>query len=153
RAAAALLVRHRPAWCHEHTSHAAVLSDAFGYAGEGSVTNGPREVGPRARRRGGLILGARSRLSLSGMSGPIAGESMTVHVELAIAGKRARYDLALPRGPTRPVRMLPVIREVAEGVLGRAIADVEARGEAISCKPGCTWCCEQLIPISETEAR
>jgi Fe-S-cluster containining protein len=45
-----------------------------------------------------------------------------------------------------------VFRELAETLIGRGVARVEAQGKSISCKRGCSACCSQLVPISPAEA-
>lgn len=75
-----------------------------------------------------------------------------MRIELAIAGERVQKELAIPRGPTRPLRMLPVFQAVADEVLLRATRATEAEGKTISCRLGCAACCRQIIPVSETEA-
>lgn len=74
--------------------------------------------------------------------------TVTGNLELSIAGKRLQLELSVPRGPTRPVRLLAHFRALADTVV-----DIACEGKSISCTKGCGACCRQLVPISAVEAR
>jgi Fe-S-cluster containining protein len=57
----------------------------------------------------------------------------------------------VPAEGAKPRHMLPMLRDVTEEVVARAVARSEAQGRPISCKAGCGACCRQLVPLSQTE--
>jgi len=78
-------------------------------------------------------------------------EEVRVTLQLSIAGSRVEAEAYVPRGPTRPLRMLPVFQHMADALVDRVARSAELNGLTISCKAGCGACCRQLVPISETE--
>ena len=44
-------------------------------------------------------------------------------MELSIGGHPVAVEALVPAGPTRPRHMLPLFRELANAVVGRAVAD------------------------------
>jgi Fe-S-cluster containining protein len=67
-------------------------------------------------------------------------------------GESITEEVEVPAGPTTTRRMLPLFRSLAETLIDRAVARVEAEGKSISCRRGCSACCQQLVPISPAEA-
>jgi Fe-S-cluster containining protein len=55
-------------------------------------------------------------------------------------------------GPTRVRELLPLAREIAEGVVAIALAHSAAEGNSVSCRAGCAACCRQVVPIAPLEA-
>jgi Fe-S-cluster containining protein len=80
------------------------------------------------------------------------GDQITGTVELKVAGRPLRVQMQVPVGPTRPGKLLPLFRSVANAVVDVASKAVEAQGATISCTKGCGACCRQLVPISGIEA-
>ena len=62
-----------------------------------------------------------------------------------------RLSAEVPAEGARPRHVLPMLRDLTEEVVGRAVAASEAQGRSISCKAGCGACCRQLVPLSQTE--
>lgn len=80
-------------------------------------------------------------------------QTLTANLSLKIAGEPLNLTLEAPKGPTRPIRMLPVFRAVCGSVVDWTVRRIEREGRSISCKAGCGACCRQMVPISKTEAR
>jgi Fe-S-cluster containining protein len=70
-----------------------------------------------------------------------------VNVEIQIRGQSIKAAVDLPAEPIRPVDLLRVIQGFSD-----AIVSATAAGQHVTCKKGCSACCYQVIPISETEA-
>ncbi len=62
-----------------------------------------------------------------------------------------RLSAEVPAEGARPRHVLPMLRDLTEEVVGRAVVASEAEGRPISCKAGCGACCRQLVPLSQTE--
>jgi Fe-S-cluster containining protein len=80
------------------------------------------------------------------------GETGTLTVELDISSTHWLTQIIVPAGPARMVQLLPVIRRLAETVVGLGVRAAEAHGKKVSCKAGCGACCRQLVPIGSVEA-
>jgi Fe-S-cluster containining protein len=80
------------------------------------------------------------------------GDVTVLDVTLSIAGEAVPLTMPVPKGPTRPRRLLPVLRMLAEEIVDRGVARAHEEGETITCKAGCGACCRQLVPISKAEA-
>jgi Fe-S-cluster containining protein len=74
-------------------------------------------------------------------------------LDLVAGAARIRGEVRVTTGPTTPADLLPVIRSLAEALVGSAVEAARAQGHAISCEKGCGVCCRQLVPIPPTEAR
>jgi Fe-S-cluster containining protein len=74
-------------------------------------------------------------------------------VEIPFGEQSFRAELRLPAGPTRPTRLLPLFRGLADAFVGMAQESVAASGKTISCTKGCAACCRTLVPVAEVEAR
>jgi len=76
--------------------------------------------------------------------------------------RRIRLPLAVPGAPTEPIDwpagpaslldLLPSVYAVSNATSKAAVAEAVADGKAISCKPGCSACCRQLVAVSHVEA-
>lgn len=55
-------------------------------------------------------------------------------------------------GPTRVLEVLPLAREIADGVTAIALDHARAAGESVSCKAGCAACCRHIVPLAPAEA-
>ena len=78
--------------------------------------------------------------------------TVAVNAEITIGGGSIEMEMALPADTVPLRRMLPVISMAADQFVEIGIAASRNKGEAVSCKKGCSACCRQLVPISETEA-
>jgi Fe-S-cluster containining protein len=79
-------------------------------------------------------------------------DTRPVSVTLRMTRDAVTVRAEVPRGPSRPIRYLPLFRAIADAVVERAEHAAEKAGRSISCKAGCGACCRQLVPISATEA-
>ena len=79
-------------------------------------------------------------------------DAMMSRLTLAIGGRPVKVEAMVPARPTRPHLMLSLFRELANAIVGAAVASAADRGEAISCSAGCGACCRQLVPITPPEA-
>jgi Fe-S-cluster containining protein len=80
-------------------------------------------------------------------------ESVTADVTLSGPDWQLRAKMTVPAGPARLIELLPLVRSLADSVVGAAAGAAEEQGQAVSCKKGCGACCRQLVPIAEVEAR
>lgn len=80
-------------------------------------------------------------------------ETVTATAQVSVGGWVLNARLSVPTAPTSLRTMLPVVQQLADGMVGLAVRSVEEQGKKISCKAGCGACCRQLVPISEVEAR
>ena len=55
-------------------------------------------------------------------------------------------------GPTKVMELLPLAREISEGITAIVIEHERAEGWNVSCRAGCGACCAQLVPIAPAEA-
>jgi Fe-S-cluster containining protein len=83
---------------------------------------------------------------------PAKPAAMMSRLTLAIGGRKVEVEAMVPARPTRPHLMLSLFRELANAVVGAAVASVADQGEAISCRASCGACCRQLVPITLPEA-
>ena len=82
-----------------------------------------------------------------------AGELIPVTVRYRVLGEVVETTAPLPRRPLRPDELLPLLWEIDNTVVDRAIADSEANGKPISCCRGCSACCRaQPVPVTPAEA-
>jgi hypothetical protein len=55
-------------------------------------------------------------------------------------------------GPTKVMELLPLAREISEGITAIVIEHERSEGRNVSCRAGCGACCVQLVPIAPAEA-
>jgi Fe-S-cluster containining protein len=81
------------------------------------------------------------------------GEWHPLRLHFRLSGADRHIDLSVPVGPRRLVELLPVARQLSDG-LTAAVLDIErAAGRESSCRSGCGSCCRQLVAISYVEAQ
>ncbi len=74
-------------------------------------------------------------------------------VTLRILGETVSLDAPEARGTARPDEILPFFYRMDDAAIGIAVRRVEARGEAVSCRKGCSACCRaQPVPVTPPEA-
>ena len=73
--------------------------------------------------------------------------------KLSWQGRELSASVTLPSEPVSPRRLLPMVQNFTNALVGMGENFVESAGETVSCKAGCGACCRQLVPVSETEAR
>lgn len=89
----------------------------------------------------------------SDSAGATAGREVTARVTLNLGGEAVEMSISVPDAMVDPVRMLPVFRAIAHGIVDTAVEQEVKAGREVSCKAGCGACCRQLVPVSELEAR
>jgi hypothetical protein len=76
-----------------------------------------------------------------------------VRIDLKVYGEPLTVVGEAPTGPVRMDETLPLLREMDNAVIDRAVARVEAAGEKVSCARGCSACCRaQPVPVTPAEA-
>src|SRR5688572_4748199 len=82
----------------------------------------------------------------------MAERRVTVRSEIMIGGGSIEIETALPADPVPLRRMLPVISMATDQFVEIGVEVSHNEGESVSCRKGCSACCRQLVPISESEA-
>jgi Fe-S-cluster containining protein len=82
----------------------------------------------------------------------VADGTVTVNSEITIGGDSVEIEMELPAHAVPLRRMLPVISMATDQFVEIGVAASRNQGESVSCRKGCSACCRQLVPISETEA-
>lgn len=73
-------------------------------------------------------------------------------LHLHVLGEDHELSARARVGPTRVTEVLPLAREIADGLVRIALEKSAAEGQEVSCRKGCTSCCHQLVPLSPAEA-
>jgi Fe-S-cluster containining protein len=68
-------------------------------------------------------------------------------------GLEMQARVHVPLGPTRAADLLPLARSLSDAIVSHTCRAIAEAGAAISCKKGCGACCDNLVAISEMEAR
>jgi Fe-S-cluster containining protein len=78
---------------------------------------------------------------------------VTASFKIGWHGRELSASVSIPVEPISPRRLLPMIQQFTNSLVGMGESLVKDAGETVSCKAGCGACCRQLVPVSETEAR
>jgi Fe-S-cluster containining protein len=82
-----------------------------------------------------------------------ARDLIPVTVRYRVLGEAVETTVPLPRRPMRPDELLPLLWEIDNTAVDRAIAHSETAGKPISCCCGCSACCRaQPVPVTPAEA-
>lgn len=74
-------------------------------------------------------------------------------VTLRILGETVSLDAPAAAGAARPDQALPFFYRLDDAAIGAAVRRAEARGNAVSCRKGCSACCRaQPVPVTPPEA-
>lgn len=79
-------------------------------------------------------------------------EWVTGRVTLRIGGAPLDLEMTVPAQPVKPHRMLPIFHKMSDAFADIGVQAAEHSGDSVTCKPGCTACCHQAVPVSEAEA-
>lgn len=79
-------------------------------------------------------------------------EWITGQITLSLNGSKIEMEMTVPAKPVKPTRMLPIFQAMTSSFVEAGVADIRADGKEISCKAGCGACCNQAVPLAETEA-
>ena len=78
--------------------------------------------------------------------------TVTGRIDFKIAGEPVEIEMTVPADPVPLSRMLPVLSMATDRFVEVGVQASRSNGESVSCRKGCSACCRQLVPISETEA-
>jgi len=77
----------------------------------------------------------------------------TVRIELRVLGETVAVTAAQPPARGRLDELLPLFRAIDDAVVELAVRRAEAAGNTVSCRKGCSACCEaQPVPVTPPEA-
>jgi Fe-S-cluster containining protein len=82
-----------------------------------------------------------------------AGRVVSAELRLKIEGEAVTVSAPLPESQMRLDQALPLLQQIDNVVVDRAVSKSEAAGRPISCCRGCSACCRaQPVPITPPEA-
>src|SRR5262245_54771990 len=87
------------------------------------------------------------------MSNGNTSDAVTADVAFEGDGWKFETKVRVPRGPMAADDLLPLARALTGALLDVAVQTTEKGGERISCGKGCAYCCRQMVPVAEVEAR
>jgi Fe-S-cluster containining protein len=95
------------------------------------------------------LQGTRRRESTDG-GGETTSDLLKLHIHRSDGDHEvtARYRI----GPTKVMELLPLAREISDGITAIVIGQERSEGRNVSCRAGCGACCVQLVPIAPAEA-
>jgi Fe-S-cluster containining protein len=73
-------------------------------------------------------------------------------LHLHVLGEDHEISARARVGRAGVMELLPLARQISEGVSRIALDHARSGGESITCKAGCAACCRMLIPIAPAEA-
>lgn len=76
-----------------------------------------------------------------------------VHFRLRIDDEEIEAEMSVPAEQVSAKDLLPVLRQLADGLVQIGVSRAAEAGRNVSCGPGCGACCRQMVPISEVEAQ
>ncbi len=82
-----------------------------------------------------------------------AAETVTAKVKISGPDWDLQTTVSVPQGPTTVRDILPLAQSFSDAVVNAVVKTNEENGQKISCTKGCGACCQQLVPVTETEAR
>jgi Fe-S-cluster containining protein len=79
--------------------------------------------------------------------------TLSAKLRLRIGGESLEITAAVPEGQVRLDEVLPLLRQIDDVAVDRAVQASEAAGRPISCCRGCSACCRaQPVPVTPAEA-
>ena len=89
------------------------------------------------------------------MSVDPAAKSDTVSATFTISDEsfNCSFRVTLPAGSATLADLLPIARSLSDAIVQATTTTVEQAGEKISCGSGCGACCNNLIAVSQVEAK
>lgn len=61
--------------------------------------------------------------------------------------------VVVPSNPVEAMDVIPALHALDDWLVSEAVAAIDREGRRITCRFGCTACCYQMVPVTETEAR
>jgi len=87
------------------------------------------------------------------MSSQDATSTRSVRLKLRISGEPVEIRAEVPQGQVRLDQVLPLLRQIDDAAIDRAVQQSETAGKPISCCCGCSACCRaQPVPVTPAEA-
>src|ERR1700724_2186401 len=84
---------------------------------------------------------------------PLTPPPNMARLELRVLGEPLSVEAPLPQGDVRLDEVWPLLRTIDDAVIGRTVRRVEAGGEPVPCRKGCSTCCRaQPVPVTPPEA-
>jgi Fe-S-cluster containining protein len=74
----------------------------------------------------------------------------TIRLETPDGPRKGRVSVYT--GPTPLAGLVPPLLALTEGLVSATIAQAGRMGKTISCRPGCSACCRQMVPLAIPEA-
>jgi Fe-S-cluster containining protein len=79
--------------------------------------------------------------------------TVSATLKLRILGESVEVTAEVPQGQVRLDQVLPLLRQIDDVAIDRAVEKSEADGKLISCCRGCSACCRaQPVPVTPAEA-
>lgn len=75
----------------------------------------------------------------------------TVQFRLRVADEVLEAETGVPREPVTATELLPLLRQLSDGLVQIGVKKAAEEGRTVSCGPHCGACCRQMVPISEAE--
>jgi len=76
-----------------------------------------------------------------------------VRVSVTSSGDTFATVLAVSADPVHAAALVPALHELDDVLISEAKAATKREGKAITCRVGCTACCDQPVPVTEQEAQ
>jgi hypothetical protein len=88
----------------------------------------------------------------SSTEGPSGYPTEAFAVRLETPDGSLKGKVSVYTGPTPLAGLVPPLLALTDGLVGLTLARGEKEGRHASCRPGCGWCCHQMIPLAMPEA-
>jgi Fe-S-cluster containining protein len=89
---------------------------------------------------------------MSNMSDSLQPANAEVSFALPVGGGFLNVSARVPTAQTTLTKLLPIIQNLENAIIGRVSEEAAEAGSPISCRAGCGACCRQLVPVSFFEA-
>lgn len=94
----------------------------------------------------------RQSLPVIKLAARSTGPQVTAQAVLRVQGESLALEVSMPQGKAPSRDLLPIFQGLTHAFIDRAVGKIEEAGKQVSCQAGCGACCQQLVPITETEA-
>lgn len=79
-------------------------------------------------------------------------KTIEAQLSLRIGKHNTKFKVVVSAANTDSSDVLPFARALSDRTIAVAIEEANSKGQSVSCRKGCSACCYQLVPVSETEA-
>lgn len=89
------------------------------------------------------------------MSVDSAKGSGTVSAKFTINSEHfnCTFRVTVPAGPATLTDLLPIARSLSDAIVHATVRSIQESGEKVSCTSGCSACCNNLVAVSQVEAK